>query len=61
MNIQPDFVFVPCFRHRDINSAVIWSKKNGIPLIIDPLISKWDKQINERKKFSANDYIARKI
>lgn len=61
LNIQPDFVFVPCFRHRDINSAVIWSKKNGIPLIIDPLISKWDKQINERKKFSANNYIARKI
>jgi glycosyltransferase involved in cell wall biosynthesis len=53
------FVWVPCFRHRDLNSAYKWSKKNNIPLIFDPLISSWDKSINERKKFNSNSFLSK--
>ena len=54
VKVTPNLVWVPCFRHRDINSAFIWCKKNNVPLIFDPLISSWDKIINEKKYFKKN-------
>ena len=54
LKIIPDLIFVPCFRQRDIKSAYKWSRKINKPLIIDPLISQWDKQINERNKLPFN-------
>tara|TARA_B110000503_G_scaffold25019_2_gene39522 strand:+ start:653 stop:1714 length:1062 start_codon:yes stop_codon:yes gene_type:complete len=50
--VKPDLVWVPCFRHRDIKSASIWCKKNNIPLLIDPLISSWNKKILENSKYN---------
>ena len=38
----------PCFRQRDIASAHKWCLKHNIKLIIDPLISSWDKRVNEK-------------
>tara|TARA_B110000444_G_scaffold152236_1_gene142452 strand:- start:5519 stop:6565 length:1047 start_codon:yes stop_codon:yes gene_type:complete len=46
---KPDIVWVPCFRQRDILSASKWCSKKDIKLIIDPLISAWDKVVNEKK------------
>ena len=45
---KTDFVWVPCFRQRDIASAHKWCLKHNIKLIIDPLISSWDKRVNEK-------------
>ena len=39
---------MPCFRQRDILSANKWCEKKGIKLVIDPLISSWDKMVNEK-------------
>ena len=47
----PSIIWVPCFRHRDLESAAKWANKKKIPLIFDPLISSWDKKINEQSKY----------
>ena len=51
---KPDLIWTPCFRQTDITTAAHWARKWRVPLIVDPLISTYQKDVYERCKWPPN-------
>lgn len=47
-----NYIWVPTFRHRDLPQALKFGKKHNIPVIFDPHISSYNKEVFEKKKIS---------
>ncbi|MBW1698347.1 MAG: glycosyltransferase [Deltaproteobacteria bacterium] len=58
---RPDLIWVPCFRHKDIMAASHWADKWNVPLVIDPLISAFEKEVYEKNKYPPGSRAAEKI
>lgn len=56
---KPDLIWSPCFRQTDIASAAHWADRWQVPLIIDPLISAYQKDVYERGKWPPDSSQAR--
>lgn len=42
-----DAIVVPSFGHRDVPLVSLLAKAAGIPLLFDPLVSRWDTQVRD--------------
>lgn len=55
---RPDAILVPEFRHKDVPLARFLADCAGVPLIVDPLVSRYDTKIEDWRNASPDSFQA---
>lgn len=56
-----DALLVPAFGHRDVALASLLGRLAGIPVIFDPLVSRWDTQVGDLGRVRAGSVSAARM
>lgn len=56
-----DAILVPAFGHRDVALASFLGRLAGIPVIFDPLVSRWDTQVGDLGRVRAGSVSAARM
>lgn len=51
-----DALIVPAFGHRDVPLAVALGRVSGVPVLFDPLVSRWDTQVGDLGRVRENSF-----
>jgi glycosyltransferase involved in cell wall biosynthesis len=53
-----DALLVPAFGHRDVPLAAALGRVSGLPVVFDPLVSRWDTQVGDLGRVGARSLAA---
>jgi glycosyltransferase involved in cell wall biosynthesis len=53
-----DAILVPAFGHRDLPLAAALGRASGVPVLFDPLVSRWDTQVGDLGRLGARTLAA---
>ncbi len=56
-----DALLVPAFGHRDVALAALFGRLAGIPVLFDPLVSRWDTQVGDLRRVRAGSVSAARM
>jgi len=56
-----DALVVPAFGHRDMALAALLGRLAGIPVLFDPLVSRWDTQVGDLGRVRAGSFTAARL
>ena len=56
-----DALVVPAFGHRDVALAALLGRLAGIPVLFDPLVSRWDTQVGDLGRVRAGSFTAARL
>jgi len=56
-----DAIVVPAFGHRDVALAALLGRLAGIPVLFDPLVSRWDTQVGDLGRVRAGSLTAQRL
>jgi glycosyltransferase involved in cell wall biosynthesis len=56
-----DALVVPAFGHRDVSLAAALGRLAGIPVLFDPLVSRWDTQVGDLGRVRAGGFTAARL
>jgi len=56
-----DALLVPAFGHRDVLLAAAIGRVSGVPVLFDPLVSRWDTQVGDLERVRRGSVSARRL
>lgn len=56
-----DALIVPAFGHRDVPLALALGRASGVPVLFDPLVSRWDTQVGDLGRVREKSFASHRL